>query len=98
MLYHDQKNARKCSLSEEIDEKWSAEQLAILEKENDEREYEYERIQEDIDVEDEEQDPDDTDMDASVTRSGLTRMITEDAGTQTEYIYTEKPPRRVIRD
>ena len=51
-----------------------------------------------IDVEDEEHDPVDIDIDPSFTCSGLTRMITEDIGTQTEYIYTEKPPIRVIRD
>ena len=81
-----------------LDEKWVAKQLAILEKENHKREYEYKRIQEYIDVKDEEHDPFDIDIDASFTCSGLTRIITEDIGTQTEYIYTEKPPIRVIHD
>ena len=30
VFYHDQNNDRKCSLSEEIDEEWVNEQLAIL--------------------------------------------------------------------
>ena len=44
MFYHDQNNARVCSLSEEIDEEWVAEQLAILERENQEHEYEYKSV------------------------------------------------------
>ena len=94
VFYYDQNNARVCSLSEEIDEEWVAEQLAILERENQEHEYEYGSV--DMDVEDVDQNPDD--LETSVTRSGLRRIITEDTGTQTEYVYIEKPPIRVARD
>ena len=95
VFYHDQNNARVCSLSEEIDEEWVAEQLAILERENQEHEYEYESVNMDVDH-DVDQNPDD--LETSVTRSTLKRIITEDTGTQTEYVYIEKPPIRVVRD
>ena len=32
VFYHDQKTTRLCRLSEEVDEKWAEEQLAMLEE------------------------------------------------------------------
>ena len=49
-----------------------------------------------MDVEDVDQNPDD--LETSVTRSGLRKIITEDTGTQAEYVYIEKPPIPVLRD
>ena len=42
------------------------------------------------------QNPDD--LETSITRSSLRRIIAEDTGTQTEYVYIEKPPILVVRD
>lgn len=92
-------NARKCRLSEEIDNEWLVEQLAILEQQE---EYEHVDVDEDsVEDDDIEAEFDDTaveGLDTSTTRSGLRRIPTEEKEVQTTFVYENKPPIRGVRD
>ena len=82
VFYRDQNNARKCSLSEEIDEEWVNEQLAIIQQREEEHDCaggeSSEEEQDVVNADDVNQE-----LDISITRSGLIRIATEDKGTQT---------------
>ena len=96
VFYNDQKHARACQPSEEIDEAWVTEQLVTLEHQSQEQhitDYVFPQ-EEEIDIKDNTNDL----LDRSVTQSGLRRIVTIDMGTQTEYQYLDKPPTRLIHD
>ena len=94
-FYFDQKNERKWGLSEEIDEEWVDEQLILqAEAENEHLEIGEE---DENDIHSDEEDSQ-LNLDRSVNRSGLRRVLTEDASTQTTFGYIDKPSIRGIRD
>ena len=96
VFYNDQKHARVCRPSEEIDEAWVAEQLIIFEHQSQEQDitdYVF-TPEEEIDIKDNTNDL----LDTSVTQSGLRRIVITDMATQIEYQYLDKPPMRSICD
>ena len=100
VFYHDQKNARICRLSEEIDQKWVEEQLVIIQRNSDIQQQDAENISEGEESATEDMDTDDTELNRSCTRSGRVLIAKFDIGTQTEFIHinNSKPSIRITRD
>ena len=95
---HDQKTRRICRLSEE---EWVKEQLAMLEQ----RQYQIQHQLQQQQYEHEEMDSEDQNvkssmMDTSVNRSGLIRIMKEDAASQTEndFHMISQSPIQKLRD
>ena len=101
VFYFDQKGARICRLSEEIDEAWVAEQLILLNGLQANDMAPIKPLDDDVDTSDTCLNStmiDVSDLETSVNRSGLKRIPTEEEETQTEYQYSEKPSIRQVRD
>ena len=101
VFYHDQKTTRICRFSEESDEEWVKQQLAMLEQ----PQYQIQHQPQQQQYEHEEMDSEDHSvessmMDTSVNRSGLIRIMKEDAASQTEndFHMIPQPPIRKLRD
>ena len=84
VLCHDRKTARICSLSEEIDEEWVNEQLAMLEQRQYQIQHQLQQQYEHEEMDSEDQNVESSMMDTSVNHSGLIRIMKEDAASQTE--------------
>ena len=84
VFYHDQKTAKICWLSEEIDEEWVNEQLAMLEQRQYQIQHQLQQQYEHEEMDSEDQNVESSMMDTSVNHSGLIRIMKEDAASQTE--------------
>ena len=84
VLCHDRKTARICSLSEEIDEEWVNEQLAMLEQQQYQIQHQLQQQYEHEEMDSEDQNVESSMMDTSVNHSGLIRIMKEDAASRTE--------------
>ena len=84
VFYHDQKTAKICRLSEEIDEEWVNEQLAMLEQRQYQIQHQLQQQYEHEEMDSEDQNVESSMMDTSVNHSGLIRIMKEDAASQTE--------------
>lgn len=98
VFYHDQCKERLCRLSEEIDEEWVEQQLAMfeLEKKNADDNDDHQSVNSNEETDN--SDAECQDLDSSINRSGLQRVFKEDKLVQTSFVYEHKPQVRVVRD
>ena len=94
LFYNDQLSERKYSLSEGVNAEWMSEQVAIIAQS---KEY-YSCKDDEYDDTDAETEDESQELDASMTRSGLRRTVTQEKETQTTFSFEQKPPVRGIRD
>ena len=85
VFYHDQKRTKICRFSEGIDEEWVKKQLSMLEQQQYQIQHQLQQQQyEHEEMDSEDQYVESSMMDTGVNRSGLIRIMKEDAASHSE--------------